>query len=194
PWAEREEDGRDAASIVREFNKMLATFPEARAFALEPAAIPGLPPSGGVDMMIQDQKGGTPEDLAAAAEKFLATARKRPEFVNLNTSYRASVPQLSIEAARDVALKQGVPIQDVFLTLQAFLGGIYVNDFNRFGRQWRVFLQADAEERANAENIQQFYVRSQSGQMIPMGGLVNVKSATGPLFTVRFNGFRAAQV
>jgi len=86
--------------------------------------------------MVQDQTGRlTPAELAVETEKLVAAARKRPELANLNSSFRASVPQYSIEAARDVALKQGVPVQDLFLTLQAYLGGVYVNDFNRFGRQ-----------------------------------------------------------
>ncbi|HVE85273.1 MAG TPA: efflux RND transporter permease subunit, partial [Myxococcales bacterium] len=194
PWSERGGEGTDSTAIVRALNRKLAALPGARAFAIEPPAIPGLSASGGVDMMLQDQRGGTPQELAAETEKFLAAARKRPELANLNSSYRASVPQFSIDAARDVALKQGVPVQDLFLTLQAYLGGVYVNDFNRFGRQWRVFLQAEAGERATEEAFQQFYVRSQSGQMVPLAGLVNVKPSSGPLFTVRFNGYRSAQV
>jgi HAE1 family hydrophobic/amphiphilic exporter-1 len=199
PWDEREEHGghggpTDADSIVRDLNRKLFGLPDARAFAISPSSIPGMPPSGGLDVMVQDRRGGTPAELAVEVEKLLAAARKRPEFANLNTSYRPSVPQYSIDAARDVALKQGVPIQDLYQTLQAFLGGVYVNDFNRFGRQWRVFLQAESSNRATEEAFQQFYVRSQSGQMVPLAGLVDVKSTTGPLFTVRFNGYRSAQV
>jgi len=195
PWSEREGENTDSTSVVREMNRKLAQLPDARAFALEPPGIPGLSASGGVDVMIQDQTGRlTPAELAVEVEKFVAAARKRPELANMNTSFRASVPQYAIEAARDVALKQGVPVQDLFLTLQAYLGGVYVNDFNRFGRQWRVFLQAESTERATEDAFQQFYVRSQSGQMVPLSGLTNVKPTTGPLFTVRFNGYRSAPV
>ena len=195
PWEEREGANTDAKSVVREINRKVAGIPDARVFALEPPGIPGLSASGGVDLMLQDQRGSlTPAELAVETERYLAALRKRPELANVNSSFRASVPQYSIEAARDVALKQGVPVQDLFLTLQAYLGGVYVNDFNRFGRQWRVFLQAESSERATEEAFQQFYVRSVSGQMVPLSGLTTVKATTGPLFTVRFNGYRSAQV
>src|SRR4029078_13243228 len=136
-----------------------AQTPRAPAFAFLPPAIPGLGTSGGFSLWIQDRSGGTVDFLNQNLQKFLEAARKRPELQNVNSSFRAAVPQVFVDVDRDKALKQGVPIADVYQTLQAFLGGTFVNQFNRFGRQWRVYLQGEASGRTRPEDIGQFFVR-----------------------------------
>ena len=112
----------------------------------------------------------------------------------MNSPFRASVPQVFADVDREKLLKQGVPVADVYQTMQAFLGGVFVNQFNRFGRQWRVFLQAEAEDRLNPEDIGRFHVRNADGRMIPLSTVVNTRRIFGPEYTQRFNLFRAAQV
>ena len=134
------------------------------------------------------------DDLDQNLQKFLAAARKRPELVGVNSIFSATTPQMYINVDRDKALKQGVAIGDVYQTMQASLGGLYVNQFNRFGRQWKVFLEAEAEDRASPSDIKQYYVRDRSSAMVPLSTLVSVTPTHGPDFTTRFNLFRAAQI
>ncbi len=143
---------------------------------------------------MQDRSGGSVDYLNQNLQKFLEAARKRPELQNVNSSFRAAVPQVFVDVDRDKALKQGVPISDVYQALQAFLGGTFVNQFNRFGRQWRVYLQGEATERTKPEDIGQFYVRNNDGNMVPLSALTTIRSTNGPEYTQRFNLFRAAQV
>ena len=134
------------------------------------------------------------DDLDQNLQKFLQAARKRPELIGVNSQFSAKTPQMFVTVDRDKALKQGVAISDVYQTLQASLGGLYVNQFNRFGRQWKVFLEAEAEDRASASAIDQYYVRDRAGTMVPLSTLVSIRPTHGPDYTNRFNLFRAAQV
>jgi HAE1 family hydrophobic/amphiphilic exporter-1 len=182
-------------AIMRRFNAELrANIPEANAFAFPPPAIQGLGTGGGFSLWLQDRSGGTVEFLNENLQKFLEAARKRPELANVNSVWRPSVPQIYADINRDKVLKQGVAVGDVYQTLQAFLGGIYVNQFNRFGRQWKVFLQAEAEGRVKVEDINQFYVKNNDGKMVPLSAVTTTRGIAGPEFTNRFNLFRAAQV
>ena len=122
------------------------------------------------------------------------TARKRPELAGVNSTFRAGVPQVYADVDRDKVIKQGVAVADVYLTLQAYLGGLYVNQFNRFGRQWRVFLQSEAEDRLAPEDIANFYVRNNDGDMLPLSTVVKSRRVFGPEYTQRFNLFRAVQI
>jgi HAE1 family hydrophobic/amphiphilic exporter-1 len=169
-------------------------IPEANVVAFPPPAIQGLGTGGGFSFWLQDRSGGTVDFLNQNLQKFLEAARKRPELANVNSVWRPSVPQIYAEVNRDKVIKQGVAIKDVYQALQAFLGGIYVNQFNRFGRQWKVFLQGEASGRVRPEDINQFYVRNNDGRMVPLSALVTTKNVQGPEFTNRFNLFRAAQV
>jgi HAE1 family hydrophobic/amphiphilic exporter-1 len=150
--------------------------------------------------MLQDRSGGTVAQLYDNLEKLVQAARKRPELGNLVSTFRPSVPQLFVDVDQDRILKQGLQFGDVYQTLQAFLGGAYVNQFNRFGRQWKVYLQAEPEYRTSAEKINSFYVRGakgpegEEGKMIPLGSLVTIKRVSGPEFTNRFNLFRSIQI
>jgi HAE1 family hydrophobic/amphiphilic exporter-1 len=169
-------------------------IPEANVVAFPPPAIQGLGTGGGFSFWIQDRSGGTVDFLNQNLQKFLEAARKRPELANVNSVWRPSVPQIFAEVNRDKVIKQGVAIKDVYQALQAFLGGIYVNQFNRFGRQWKVFLQGESTGRVRPEDINQFYVKNNDGKMVPLSALVTTRNVQGPEFTNRFNLFRAAQV
>src|SRR5262249_38635608 len=195
PWDERKGEEMMAKNIVRRLNAALrANILEANVVAFEPPAIQGLGTGGGFSFWLQDRSGGTVDFLNQNLQKFLEAARKRPELANVNSVWRASVPQVYADINRDKVLKQGVAIGDVYQSLQAFLGGIYVNQFNRFGRQWKVFLQAEPTGRVKPEDINQFYVRNNDGKMTPLSAVVTTRSISGPEFTNRFNLFLAAQV
>jgi HAE1 family hydrophobic/amphiphilic exporter-1 len=195
PWDERRSPALSYRGILADVNRKLrAQVPEAIAFAFSPPAIPGIGSAGGFSFWLQDRSGGTVELLAENLQKFLEAARQRPELANVSSPFRASVPQVFADVNRDKVLKQGVAVADVYQTLQAFLGGVFVNQFNRFGRQWRVFLQAEAEDRVTAEDIGRFHVRNDRGDMLPLSTVVTTRNIFGPEYTQRFNLFRAAQV
>src|SRR5712672_3258039 len=195
PWGERKSKQLQARAIVDSLNGQLMTeVPEAIAFALMPPAIPGLGNAGGFSFWLQDRSGGSVEFLDGQLQAFLAAARKRPELAGVTSLYSSSTPQLFADVDRDKVLKQGVAVADVYQTLQAYLGGLYLNQFNRFGRQWRVFLQAEGEERLSDRDIEQYYVRNNDGNMVPLSSLVTTRRISGPEYTNRFNVFRAAQI
>src|SRR5664280_1039381 len=195
PWHERDKDGLDAKTLIDRLNKRFRSeIPEGAVFGFMPPAIPGLGASGGFSLWLQDRTGGTVEFLNDNLQKFLEAARKRPEIANVNSTFRAAVPQVFVDVDRDKALKQGVPVADVYQSLQTFLGGTYINQFNRFGRQWRVFMQADAPDRVKPEDIGSFYVRNTQGGMVPLSALTTIRQTAGPEYTQRFNLYRAAQI
>ncbi len=195
PWDERRAAGLSSREILGRLNRELkARVPEAIAFCFAPPAIPGIGSSGGFSFWLQDRSGGSVELLNDNLQRLLEAARKRPELTNVNSTFRAGVPQVYADVERDKVLKQGVAVTDVYQTLQAFLGGIYVNQFNRFGRQWRVFLQAEAEDRLAPEDIGRFFVRNNDQAMVPLSTVVQTRRVFGPEYTQRFNLFRAAQV
>ncbi len=194
PWHERHSAETDFRAIVRDLNRRFAEIPGAQVFAFLPPAIPGIGTGGGFSLMLQDRSGGSVEFLAENLQRFLEAARQRPEIQGAFSPFRAEVPQVFAEVDRDKALKQGVELGSIYTTLQAFMGGAYVNDFNRFGRQWKVFLQAEPEFRRRAEDIGLFYVKNAGGDMLPLSTLVSAKDVTGPEFTLRFNLYRAAEV
>src|SRR4029077_589471 len=195
PWDHRRSKQLAARAIVDRLNGTLAAeVPEAVAFAFMPPSIPGLGNAGGFSLWLQDRSGGSVEFLDQNLQKFLAACRKRPELAGVASQFSAVVPQIYADVDRDKALRQGVPIADVYQTLQAYLGGLFLNQFNRFGRQWRVFLQAEGAERESAEDIRNYYVRNDKDTMVPLSGLVTTRSISGPEYTNRFNLYRAAQV
>ncbi len=194
PWEKRRTPETSVKGIQAALNRELAQLPEGRAFAILPPAIPGFGRAGGFSLMLQDHSGGSVEFLAEQVNRFLEAARKRPELTGLNSLFSASVPQVFARVDRDKALKLGVDIRDVYATLQTLMGGFYVNDFNRFGRQWKVYLQADPEYRIRATDIGQFFVRNNDGNMVPLSTLVSIEPTAGPEFTVHFNLYRAAEI
>jgi len=193
-WSERHE-GMDARSIVNRLNAQFRqAVPEATVLAVMPPAIPGLGSQGGFTFWLQDRSGGSIGDLDANLQKFLAEARKRPELGGVTSPFSAAVPQIYVDVDKDKVLKEGIALTDVYQTLQTFLGGLYVNQFNRFGRQWRVFMQAEGQKRTGPDSIGQFYVRNNDGNMVPMSSLQSTRQTFGPQYTNRFNVYRAAQV
>ena len=194
-WAERDTPGLHVNAIIQNLNGKLAYgVPEAIAFAFGPPAIPGLGTGSGFSLMLQDRGGNTPSYLGEEAAKFIQTASQRPEIGGMITTYRANVPQIFADVDQEKVLKLGVSPADVNTTLGSFLGGAYVNDFNRFGRLFKVYVQAEPEYREKAKDVQYFYVRGKEGQMVPLNSLVSVSATQGPEYTNRFNLFRAAEI
>ena len=195
PWSERRSPSLDSKAILANINRQLTRqIPEAVAFAFNPPPIPGLGNAGGFSLWLQDRSGGSVEDLDQGLQQFLQAARRRPELTGVNSQFSARTPQVFATVDRDKALKQGVSLGDVYQVLQTSLGGLYVNQFNRFGRQWKVFLEAEAEDRTSAASIDQYYVRDRANTMVPLSTLVSTKPINGPDYTNRFNLFRAAQI
>src|SRR5438132_184326 len=194
-WSERPGSQHTAEAVIRRLNQRLSsTVHEAVAFAFAPPAIPGLGYAGGFSMWIQDRSGADVPFLEKHLNEFMAAARKRPEVASINTVWRASVPQIYADVDRDKVLKQGVDLRSVYQTMQAFLGGAFVNQFNRFGRQWKVYLQAEGDQRETVSDIGDYYVRNNAGQMVPLSTFVSTRRIHGPEFTNRYNLFRAAYV
>jgi len=193
-WDARHKHGLTADVIIRQLNQKLAGVAEAQVFAFSPPAIPGIGTSGGVTFILEDRSGKEPAFLAENTDKFLAAARKRPEFARLFTTLLPSVPQFFADVDRDKVLKQGISLTSVYQALQAFLGGAFVNYFNQYGRVWQVYVQAEGEFRTHADNVGRFYVRNAAGQPVPLSTLVRMREVNGPEFTTRFNEYRAAQI
>ena len=195
PWEERKAREHRVFEVMRALNAEFAReVPEATVFAFGPPPIPGLGTGSGFSFMLQDRSGGTPEYLAQNLGKFMAAVKKRPEIGMANSIYRAAVPQIFADVDRDKVLKLGVPLTDVLSTMGSYLGGSYINDFNRFGRVYKVFLQAEPEYRTKVQDLGLFYVRGPKGDMIPLDTLLSTSPTSGPEFTNRFNLYRSAEV
>jgi hydrophobic/amphiphilic exporter-1 (mainly G- bacteria), HAE1 family len=193
PWSERDQS-QQLQAIKQRLNQQLSKLPQGAAISFSPPAIPGVGTSGGFTFVLEDRGGNDIPYLAANVDKFLAAARKRPEIAGINTSFLPSVPQQFVEVDRDKALKQGVAISDVYTSLQAFMGGIFVNYFNRFGRQWQVYVQADDNYRGTVQDTEQFYVRNNTGAMVPLSALTKFKPQFGPEYIMHYNEYPAAQI
>jgi hydrophobe/amphiphile efflux-1 (HAE1) family protein len=195
PWQERPGLGQSSFGIIRSLNARLAAeFQQGVAMAFGPPAIPGLGNGGGFSMMLQDRGGNKPEYLEAQAKAFVQAANKRPEIARATTLYRASVPQLFADIDEQKALASGVTMADVHSTLGTLVGGQYVNDFNLYGRLYKVYLQAEAEYRDQPDDIRSYYVRNRNGEMVSLGTLVSTERSSGPEFTNRFNLYRSAEI
>jgi HAE1 family hydrophobic/amphiphilic exporter-1 len=194
PWDERKTRAEQFQSLKARLNQQLSKLPTAVAFGFSPPAIPGVGTAGGFTFILEDRSGSDIQFLAKNLGTFLEAARKRPEIASLSTTFLASVPQEFVQVDRDKVLKQGVKLNDVYRTIQAFMGGYFINYFNRFGRQWQVYIEAESEDRARAENVGQFYVRNDKGENVPLSTLTTIKPRLGPEFTLRFNEYRSAQI
>ena len=194
PYDERMTAALQAGPIIESVNRKLFGLPGAIAFAFPPPAIPGIGQASGVDFFIQDRAGHDVDYLWSNTVKFLAAARRRPELGQMNLLFTPAVPQLFAAVDKDKAFKLGVPINDVYDELQTLLGGYYVNQFNRFGRVWKVFVEAEARYRNKATDVGQFYVRNRSGGMVPLSTLITMKRDTGPEYTTRFNEYRSIEI
>jgi len=194
PWGERKARTEQLQEIKQRVNRSLGGIPEGIAFSFSPPAIPGVGTSGGFTFALEDRAGNDVQFLATNLQTFLAAARKRPEIAGLSTTFLPSVPQQFIDVDRDKVIKQGVAVTDVYKTIQAFMGGLFINYFNRFGRQWQVYIEAEGEYRTRAENVGQFFVRNNKGEMVPLSALTRFEARPGPEFTMRYNEYRAAQI
>jgi HAE1 family hydrophobic/amphiphilic exporter-1 len=195
PWEERKTEASHANGVVAALNAAFAQqIPEAGVIAFGPPSIPGLGTGAGFTMELQDRSGGSPQYLADQTQRFMEAARKRPEIGRIGTLYRASVPQIFADIDRSKVLKSGVALNDVNTTLGALLGSSYVNDFNKFGRVYKVYMQAEPEFRRDPKQLGQFFVRNSAGGMVPLDTLVTTRPSAGPEFTNRFNLFRAAEL
>ena len=193
-WEERAGSGLSSSEIAAEWNKKFFAIPGARVFAFGPPALPGYGSVSGFTMQLQERSGGGIKELTDALTKVQAAAAKRPEIGRISTTFSPSTPQLSVELDREKARTLGVPVNSVFQTLQAYLSGLYVNDFVKFGRVYKVFLQAEPEFTSTPDDIGAFYVRNSSGGMVPLSTLVKVSRISGPNFATRFNLYQSAEI
>lgn len=191
-WDEREATAKE---VMQRLNMIFAKeIQEAQAFSFGPPAIPGLGNGSGFSIMIQDKKGQDPTYLAQNTYAFIKAAEARPEIASAFTTYQASVPQRFMEINQDKILKTGVRLGDVYNTFAAYLGGAYINDFNRFGRLYKAYVQAEPEYRQSEDGLDLFYVKNIHGESVPISSFVDVKRISGPDYTNRFNLFRSAEV
>jgi HAE1 family hydrophobic/amphiphilic exporter-1 len=194
-WEERPDPEDHAANVVRRLNAAFATqIHQGVAFTFGPPAIPGLGTGSGFSVMLQDRGGNDVEYLEEQIGRFTAAARERPEIERAASLFRASVPQIFLDIDEAKTLKLGVPLDEVNSAIGAFLGGAYVNDFNRFGRLYKVYIQAEPEYRTQSDTLRFFYVRNDEDGMVPLSTLVTASRTTGAEYTNRFNLYRAAEV
>jgi len=194
PWDERKAPEEKYEAIMASLNRRLGGISQGVAFAFSPPAIPGIGTAGGVTFILQDRSGQDITFLWENTQKFMEEAKKRPEIARVTTTFLPTVPQIFVDVDRDKALKQGVDLDQLYGTLQAFMGGYFVNYFNRFGRTWQVYVQAEGEYRTNAEQLGQFYVRNAAGNTVPLSAVTSIEQRSGPEFTMRYNLYRSAQI
>jgi HAE1 family hydrophobic/amphiphilic exporter-1 len=195
PWEVRKTKQEQLDYIQANLQKQLAADPDGIAFAFPPPSIPGIGTSGGVTFILEDRSGSDdPATLTKDVFGFLGALSKRPEIGAAIPSYQPAVPQLYADVDREKALQQQVDLTNIYTTMQTFMGGYLVNYFNRFGRQWQTYVEAEGTSRTSISNINQFYVRSANGSQVPLSALVKTSQITGPEFIYRFNEFNAAQI
>jgi len=194
PWEQRVEVEQQAPALIRHASLLGMRHPQANIFAFNPPALPGFGAVSGFSMMLQARAGQAPDELAAMSAQFIKAAQAREEIGRISTSFTTATPNYAITVDREKAKKLGVPISDVYATMQAMLGSIQVNDFTRFGKNYRVILQADGPYRATIDALSQLYVRNEQGEMVPLNTLVTATPDTGPRFMLRYNLFPAAEL
>jgi len=195
PWDARKSHDQQLAAIQQNVQRKLMGVSDGLAFNFPPPAIPGIGTSGGVTMILEDRSGNDdPAFLTKNLYAYLGALSKRKEIAASIPSYLPAVPQLYADVDREKASQQQVSLDDIYTTMQTFMGGYLVNYFNRFGRQWQTYVEAEGSSRTNINNINQFYVRSANGSQVPLGSLVHVKQITGPEFILRYNEYPAAQL
>jgi hydrophobic/amphiphilic exporter-1 (mainly G- bacteria), HAE1 family len=194
PWSERRKPEEQYTAIKARLNQYLGSLSEGIAFAFPPPAIPGVGTSGGFTFMLEDRAGKDVGFLAQNLKTFLDAARKRPELGTLIPTFLPNVPQVFVKVDRDKVIKQGIDLTSVYQTLQTFMGGFFVNYFNRFGRTWQVYIEAEGDYRTDARNVGQFFVRNAQGDPVPLDAISTIQNTSGPEFTVRYNEYRAAQI
>lgn len=194
PWEERKTEQTSSFSLAKALFGLGMNFPEGMAIAFNPPPVNGMSNTGGFDVWVQDRTGGTLNDLALATQKLLAAASTRPELTGLNSSFNVDAPQIHVDLDREKARTLGVGVSDVFAAMQATFGPQYVNDFNLYGRTFRVYVQSEADARALPKNLNDVYVRNNKGEMVPIIALLNLKYSSGAQIVERFNNFPAAHM
>ncbi len=190
-WGKRD---KTALQVIREVNMELQRIKGAVVFAFGPPAIPGLGTGSGFSLMLQDKGGNSPQYLAQQASIFVKAAMERPEIGSMFSPFQANVPQKYIDINIDKTLKAGVDLQELYSTIGAFLGGSYINDFNRFGRLYKAYIQAEPRYRLNQGQLNLFFVKNSDGVSLPLSALVNVEDIAGPDYTNRYNLYRAVEL
>ncbi|RXP44773.1 efflux RND transporter permease subunit [Lutibacter sp. HS1-25] len=191
-WSERDITAKEVIDIVNK--KLFLGIKDAQAFAFGPPAIPGLGNGSGFSIMLQDRVGNSPQYLAENSMKFLKAANERPEIGRAATTFQATVPQRFMDIDKEKALKLGVKLSDLYTTVGAFMGGAYVNDFTRFGRLYKTYIQAEPEYRVDPSQINNFFIKNNQGEMVPLSTLATIKPISGPDYTTRFNLYRSVEV
>src|SRR5467141_1389592 len=194
PWSERTKPEEQYEAIKARLNKYLASLSEGIAFAFPPPVIPGVGTSGGFQFILEDRSGKDVAFLAQNMKTFLDAAHKRPELSTLIPTFQPNVPQVFVKVDRDKVIKQGIDLTSVYQTLQTFMGGFFVNYFNRFGRTWQTYIEAEGDYRTDAKNVGQFFVRNSNGDPVPLDAISSIKNIAGPEFTLRYNEYRSAQI
>src|SRR6478609_6404142 len=194
PWSERTKPEEQYPAIKARLNQYLGSLSEGIAFAFPPPAIPGVGTSGGFQFILEDRTGKDVAFLAKNLKTFLDAARKRPELGTLIPTFLPNVPQVFVKVDRDKVIKQGIDLGQVYQTLQTFMGGFFVNYFNRFGRTWQVYIEAEGDYRTDAKNVGEFFVRNANGDPVPLDAISTIQNISGPEFTLRYNEYRAAQI
>ncbi len=194
PWEERKTPALHANALVQEWNRKFAAIPGARAMAFGPPPLPGYGNVSGFSMQLQDRSGGSIQQLAGYVQQLQAEVAKRPEIARVSTTFNPISPQVKVELDREKARTLGVPVNSVFATLQTYLSGLYINDFVRFGRVYKVFLQAEPNFTSQPADIGKFYVRNNDGGMVPLSTLVKITTMSGPNYVSRFNLYNAAEL
>src|SRR5882762_1208828 len=195
PWDERRASSESVASLVRTLTGRLnGQIKDASVLVLNPPPIPGLGAGGGFTFVLQSRAGADAARLSQVLQELLAEARKRPEIGFVYSGFDPRIPQIEYQIDRDKVKSLGIPLSDVFFTLQTFLGSYYVNDFNLFGRTYKVQAQAEGAQRSQPEDVNRFYVRTAGGTMVPLSTVVTSRSINGPQYFERFNVYSAATI
>ncbi|MDE7148433.1 MAG: efflux RND transporter permease subunit, partial [Duncaniella sp.] len=192
PWGER--SSSDIAEVRSRIHERLSQYPESKVYIFSPSIIPGLGSSGGFEMVLEARGDATYTDLQHAVDTLRQYAAMSPAIADLSTSMQADIPQLYFDVDRDRAKMQGIPVSDIFSTMKAFTGSIYVNDFNMFNRIYRVYIQAEAPYRSRRDNMNLFFVKSADNTMVPISSLGTSHFTTGPGTIGRFNMFNSATI
>ena len=194
PWSQRKGRGSSAQGLIQRLSKLFSTIREANIIVVAPPAIPGIGQAGGFEFIVADTSGGSLDQFNASLQAFISAANRRPELTRVATQFNNRVPQIEYVIDRERAKSLGIPISDIFNSLQTFLGGLYINDFNLFGRTYRVTAEAQDSARSTPEAVNSLYVRTQAGDMVPLSSLVMIKPAHGPSYIERYNIYRAVTV
>jgi HAE1 family hydrophobic/amphiphilic exporter-1/multidrug efflux pump len=194
PWSQRAGAAHGALALAARFNRLASKIRQANVLTLNPPPVPGIGTAGGFEFILEDRGGGDVQKFAGVLQDFLGQANERPELTRVFTQFNVRTPQIEYVLDRERAKTLGVSLADIFSTLQTFFGGNYINDFNLFGRTYKVTAQAEAAARSSPESVNGLYVRTPQGDMVPLSTLVSIKEVQGPEYIERYNVFRAVTV